>query len=442
MVVGVKAAKYDPSKGGRPIRLGDGGGLYLQVSSGGSKSWLFRFMLEGRSREMGLGSFEFVGLAEARQLASDARRLLADGADPIDARVAAEKAAKIAKASAQENTFRAVAERYVSAHEGSWRNPKHRAQWRSTLETYAYPVLGETPVRDIVTDDVLRVLRPIWTKKLETASRLRGRIEVILDAAVAEGVRSGDNAARWRGHLSMLLPDYGRVAKVRHHPALPWNQVGKFLAELRGRVGTSARALEFAILTAARTGEVRGAQWSEFDLEAAVWTLPKERMKASREHRVPLSAPALALLKACDPPQDGQDRSGYVFLGERAKKPLSEMAMEMMLRRMNEAAEGEALPWRDANGEPIVPHGFRSTFRDWCSEATEYPRDLAEAALAHALHDKTEAAYRRGDALEKRRKMMEDWGTFCNGSVERPAAAAQYQADAVSVSVAKGDLLR
>ena len=413
-VVGVKAAKYDPGKGGRPIRLGDGGGLYLQVSSGGSKSWLFRFMLEGRSREMGLGSFEFVGLAEARQFASDARRKLSDGVDPIDARAAAEKAAKLAKASAQVNTFRSVAERYVSAHEESWRNPKHRAQWRSTLDTYAYPVLGDMPVRDIATDDVLRVLRPIWSKKPETASRLRGRIEVILDAAAAEGVRSGDNPARLRGHLSTLLPDHAKVAKVRHHPALPWTQIGKFITELRARVGMSARALEFAILTAARTGEVRGAQWSEIDLNEAVWTVPKERMKASREHRVPLSAPAVSLLRACDPPKPGQDGDRYVFLGERAKKPLSEMAMEMLLRRMNDVAEGRVLPWRDRNGEAIVPHGFRSTFRDWCSEGTEYPRDLAEAALAHMLRDKTEAAYRRGDALEKRRKMMEDWGTFCN----------------------------
>ncbi len=412
-VVGAKAAKYDPSKGGRPIRLGDGGGLYLQVSSGGSKSWLFRFMLEGRSREMGLGSFEFVGLAEARQFALDARRLLTDGVDPIDARTAAEKAAKLAKASAQVNTFRSVAERYVSAHEESWRNPKHRAQWRSTLDTYAYPVLGDMPVRDIATDDVLRVLRPIWSEKPETASRLRGRIEVILDAATAEGARSGDNPARLRGHLSTLLPDHAKVAKVRHHPALPWNRVGKFLAELRIRVGMSARALEFAILTAARTGEVRGAKWSEIDLDVAVWTVPKERMKASREHRVPLSAPAVAVLRACNPPKDGQDGDRYVFLGERAKKPLSEMAMEMLLRRMNEVAEGGAPPWRDRNGEAIVPHGFRSTFRDWCSEATDYPRDLAEAALAHTLRDKTEAAYRRGDALEKRRKMMDDWGVFC-----------------------------
>lgn len=412
-VVGVRAAKYDPSKRGRPIRLGDSDGLYLQISSGGSKSWLFRFMLEGRSREMGLGSLEFVGLSEARQLASDARRQLAGGVDPIEARAAADKAAKVAKANAQDNTFRAVAERYVAAHENSWRNPKHRAQWRSTLDTYAYPVLGEMPVRDVNTEDVLRVLRPIWTKKLETASRLRGRIEAILDAATASGVRVGDNPARWRGHLSTLLPAQGKIAKVRHHPALPFDQIGNFVAVLRGRDSIAARALEFAILTAARAGEVRGARWQEIDLEEAVWTVPKERMKANREHRVPLSSPALALLRTCHPPQAGQDRGSFVFPGERPAKPLSEMAMEMLLRRMNEVPDGKTLPWRDRHGEGVVPHGFRSTFRDWCSEATDYPRDLAEAALAHTLRDKTEAAYRRGDALEKRRKLMDDWAKFC-----------------------------
>jgi integrase len=412
-VAAVKAAKHDPSKGTRPVQLGDGDGLRLQIASGGGKSWLLRYMLAGRSREMGLGSVDFVTLAEARQRAAEARRQIAQGIDPIDARRKADRAAKAAQANARENDFATVAERYVAAHEPSWRNPKHRAQWRSTLETYAYPVLGDKAVRDIATDDVVRVLRPIWVKKPETASRLRGRIEVILDAATAEGVRAGDNPARWRGHLSTLLPAHGKVATVRHHPALPWEQVKAFMAELRTRVGMSARALEFAILTAARTGEVRGAKWSEVDLDAAVWTVPKERMKASREHRVPLSAPAVAVLRACDPPKHRQDGDRYVFLGERAKKPLSEMAMEMLLRRINEVAEDGVPPWRDRNGDAIVPHGFRSTFRDWCSEATEYPRDLAEAALAHALRDKTEAAYRRGDALEKRRKMMDDWAKFC-----------------------------
>ena len=412
-VATVRAAKYDPRKGGRPIRIGDGGGLYLQISSGGGKSWLFRYMLAGRSREMGLGSAEFVTLAEARQRAFDARRDLTEGRDPIEARLAAERAAKLAQATAQVNTFQSVADRYVSAHEAGWRNPKHRAQWRSTLETYVYPVLGEMSVGEITTDEVMRVLRPIWQKKPETASRVRGRIEAVLDAATAEGVRAGDNPARWRGHLAKLLPAHKKVAAVRHHPALPFDQVPAFVAELRTKVGMSARALEFAILTAARTGEVRGARWSEIDLTEAVWTVPKERMKANREHRVPLSAEALALLRACQPPTAGWDRNGYVFPGERPQKPLSEMALEMLLRRMNEVDEGVAPPWRDRNGEPVVPHGFRSTFRDWCSEATDYPRDLAEAALAHALRDKTEAAYRRGDALEKRRKMMEDWARFC-----------------------------
>jgi integrase len=259
----------------------------------------------------------------------------------------------------------------------------------------------------------LRVLRPIWTKKPETAARLRGRVEAILDAVTAQGVRAGDNPARWKGHLSTLLPAHGRIAKRRHHPALPYDQIGQFLGVLRGRASTSARALEFAILTAARAGEIRGARWSEIEIEEAVWTIPKERMKANREHRVPLSAPAIAPLRACHPPGEREDRQGHVFLGERAAKPLSEMAMEMLLRRMNDAVDGDQPTWRDKEGKAIVPHGFRSTFRDWCSEATDYPCDLAEAALAHTLKDKTEAAYRRGDALEKRRKLMEDWGRFC-----------------------------
>lgn len=362
---------------------------------------------------MGLGSTEFVTLAQARQLALDGRRQLAHKIDPIGARQAAERAAKVAQATARVNNFAAVAERYISAHEASWRNPKHRAQWRSTLEAYVYPVLGEMAVRDITTDDVMRALRPIWQKKAETASRVRGRIEAILDAAAAEGVRAGDNPARWRGHLAKLLPAHKRFATVRHHPALPFEQMPVFMAELRTRVGTSARALEFMILTAARTGEVRGARWCEIDFNDAVWTVPKERMKANREHRVPLSAPALALLRACNPPAEGRDRSGYLFPGEQPQKPLSDMGLDMLLRRMNEVPGGGPPRWRDRAGEPIVPHGFRSTFRDWCSEATDYPRDLAEAALAYASKDKTEAAYRRGDALEKRRQIMRHWATFC-----------------------------
>lgn len=341
---------------------------------------------------MGLGSVDLVTLAEARHAAQDARKLIRAGVDPLDAKRAQRATAR----AASDNTFRAIAGLYLSAHEHTWRNPKHRAQWRSTLDTYIYPRLGNRPVASIATGDVMAVLEPIWRSIPETASRVRGRIESVLDYATARGWRSGDNPARWRGHLQNLLPARAKVATVEHHPALPWREAPAFMAELAQRPAASARALAFTILTAARTSEALGAPWREVDLAERVWTIPPERMKANREHRVPLSDAAIAILEAVKP-KGRINPDALIFTGDEGQ-PLSDMALLMLLRRMKR---------RD-----ITTHGFRSTFRDWAGETTSHPREIAEAALAHTLKDKTEAAYRRGDALEKRRALMRDWADF------------------------------
>jgi integrase len=296
-----------------------------------------------------------------------------------------------------------VAEEFINRNEAGWRNAKHRGQWRTTLATYVYPVLGELPVAVIDTGLVVEVLDPIWSEKPETASRVRGRIEVVLDAATVRGFRQGPNPAQWKGNLAHILPARGRVRKVAHHAALPFDDMPEFLAALRGREGMSARALEFAALTAARTGEVLGARWGEIDLTAKVWTVPAERMKAAREHRVPLSDAALDVLAKVRPlalTQDGEpDPAAPVFPGPRRALAMSNMTMLMLLRRMG----------RDG----LTAHGFRSTFSDWAAERTAYPREVVEMALAHAVENKVEAAYRRGDLFEKRRKLMVDWACFC-----------------------------
>ena len=323
------------------------------------------------------------------------------GTDPIEAKREAEPRLS-------SRTFQAAAEEYIEAHKQGWRNPKHAAQWQSTLATYAYPTIGKLPVQEVTVEKMLEVLRPVWTRVPETGSRLRGRIEAILDAAKARGWRTGENPARWKGNLSGLLPALGRVAKVEHQPALPWQQMGAFLAELRQQGGIAARALELVILTASRTGEVRGAKWSEFDLEAGIWVVPAERMKGGRLHRVPLSEAAIALLKTLLPLSGGP--STLVFPGVRSGQPLSDMTLSMLIRRMN--GEGEPR-WRDIAGRAIVPHGFRSTFRVWAGEQTIYPREVVETALAHVLRDKVEAAYARTDLLERRRPLMEEWGRWC-----------------------------
>ena len=398
---------------------GDGGNLYLRVVSPGSAKWTLRYMLAGKAREMGLGACDPEGrdgvtLAQARVKAEEVRAILRQGLDPLEERKVAAEAARQAKAAAEAatRTFQDVAEMHVSAHEAGWRNVKHRAQWRSTLSAYAYPVMGKLPVGAIETDHVLRALQPIWTEKPETASRVRGRIEAVLSYATARGWRRGENPARWRGHLDRLLPRRSKVARVEHHAALPWQQMAGFMSSLRKTGGTAARALEFKILTACRRGEVFGARWSEIDLEAAVWVVPANRMKAGREHRVPLSSAALAVLAQMAPlrPDNGD---GYVFPGQAKGQQLSHTAIMMLLRRMN-SAKGEQPHWRDGRtGVAVTGHGFRSSFRDWCEEATSTPHAVSEAALAHTIGDRVEAAYRRGDLFQKRAALMQEWADFC-----------------------------
>jgi len=381
--------------------LGDGGGLYLQVTASGSKSWVFRFKDHGRLREMGLGSVHAIGLAEARKRAAACRQMRLDGTDPIAVKKAGKLKAKLEAARAM--TFRQCAEAYIEAHKAGWQNAKHAAQWSSTLKTYAYPVFGALPVQAVDVALIAKVLEPIWNTKTETASRLRGRIERVLDWATVRGYRQGDNPARWRGHLDQLLPARSRVHKVQHHAALPYAEVGQFMADLREQDTTSALALEFLILTATRTAEVIEATWTEIDLDAAVWTIPPERMKAKKEHRVPLSKPALAILKRLHKHRAGE----FVFMGTKPGKPLSNVALLTLLERLGRSG--------------LTVHGFRSTFRDWCAERTNFPREVAEHALAHSLADRVEAAYRRGDLFEKRRRLMVEWGKFC----DRPITAGK-----------------
>jgi integrase len=375
----------------KPGRYGDGHGLWLQVSPAGTKSWLFRYQREGRARQMGLGPVHTISLAEARIRATECRKLLLEGIDPIDRRHSQRAEARVE--ASRGLLFKDCAERYVAAHEAGWKNKVHRAQWRSTLAVYCYPVLGDLPAAAIDTALVLKVLEPIWTAKPETAGRVRGRIEAILDWATARSYRRGENPARWRGHLDKLLPAPKKLTRVKHHPALPYRNLPAFVADLQERVGVSARALEFAIFTAARTSEVIGACWSEINLRDRIWMVPPERMKAGREHRVPLSDRATALLEVL--PRNGE----YLFIGGRAGKPLSNMALLETLRRMGR--------------HDLTVHGFRSTFRDWAAETTAYPNEVVEMALAHAIESKVEAAYRRGDLFEKRRRLMDDWAEYC-----------------------------
>ena len=379
----------------------DGVGLYLQVAKGGGRSWVFRFQRQGRARWMGLGSVELVSLKDARLKALDARRVLLEGRDPIDSRHAVKQTQRNAV------TFREAAERYIEAHKSGWRNQKHAAQWSSTLETYVFPVFGDLPAGAINTELVMQALDPIWSTKVETASRVRGRIESILDWAKTRGYRQGDNPARWRGHLDTQLPPRSKVARVKHYPALPYSEIGTFIVGLREQGGVAARALELTILCATRSGETIGATWMEIDVDAATWTIPGERMKGGRDHKVPLSDPALNVLLAME---EDHGRNGYVFPGARKGHHLSNMAMLAVLKRMGRT--------------DLTVHGFRSTFRDWAAERTAYSRDVCEMALAHAIGDRVEAAYRRGDLFEKRRRLMVEWGAFC----ELPATAGKVVA--------------
>jgi integrase len=377
----------------KPGLYADGDGLYLQVTESGSRSWVFRFKAGGRTRDMGLGSLNTVGLAEARAMAAECRRQRLQGIDPIEARKSGRVQAQLD--AARSITFDDCREKFIASHRAAWANDKHLTQWESTLKTYVTPVFGALPVQNVDVALVLKALEPIWTTKPETASRVRGRIERILDWAKARGFREGENPARWRGHLDILLAPRAKVRRVKHHAALPYDKLPGFLLKIRQRDAVAARALEFAILTAARTGEVLGAHWEEIDLETKIWTIPASRMKAGREHRVPMATAALAIAKRLKAIR----QNDFVFPGERWNKPLSNMSMLMMLRRIGR--------------EDLTVHGFRSTFRDWAAEQTNFPREVAEAALAHVIADRTEAAYRRGDLFEKRRRLMGAWATHC-----------------------------
>jgi integrase len=384
-----------------PGRYFDGHGLYLQVRNADNKSWLLRYERDGVERWLGLGPAHTFSLKEARERARKARQLLADNIDPIEHKRA--ERAKLAAEKAKTLTFREAAQAYFDQHESKWRNAKHREQFIWSLKTYAFPVLGNMAVSDIDTAAVLRAIEPHWLTRTETANRTRSRVERVLDWCKVRGYRSGDNPAAWKGHLKEVLPARGQVAKVEHHPALPYAQVADFMAKLRGRRGVPARALEFTILAAARTGEVLGARWNEIEWDAKMWRLPANRMKGGREHRVALSQRALDLLREL--PREGGD-DGLIFVGPRPSTALSNMSMAAVLRRMGYGH--------------ITVHGFRSTFRDWCAEQSNFPHELAEIALAHAVGDKTERAYLRGDGLRKRFALAEAWARY----ISTPPAAA------------------
>lgn len=366
-------------KSAGPGRHGDGRGLFFYVKATGARSWVLRYQVQGRRRDLGLGAYPDVTLAMARDRAAEARRLIAEGYDPI---------AK--KQQAKPKTFKEAALELIESKRPGWKNAKHAAQWTATLDAYVFPKIGQMQVARVETADVIAALTPIWTTKPETASRVRQRIESVLDYATALGIRSGDNPARWRGHLDHLLPKPNKVRAVKHHPALPHPDIAGFMGDLAGRNGVAARALAFTILTAARSGETRGMTWAEVDLDKRIWTIPAERMKAGKEHRVPLTDAAIALLGP------RRDDTALVFESEsKSGKQISDMSMTAVLRRMG--CDG------------ITVHGFRSTFRDWAGETTGFPREVIEAALAHGIKDKAEAAYARSDLFEKRRKLMEAW---------------------------------
>jgi integrase len=383
-----------------PGLYGDGNGLYLQVSKQKTKAWVFRFMINLRPRKMGLGDIASVSLKEARKKAHDARLKVIDGIDPIQERDDRRAARYAEKAKA--TTFKECAEGYIEAHKSGWKSDKHAGQWRATLETYAYPVIGQLDIGAIETAHILKILQPIWNGKTETASRVRGRIEKVLDRAKALKLRAGENPAAWRGHLDHLLPAKSQVAPVEHHPALPYRQLPAFMAKLRKRDGVSVRALEFTILTVARSGDTLGAKWQEIDKREKLWTVPADRVKGKkgarrRDHVVPLTHRALTILE--DLPRD----SDFIFPGGREDGGLGNVVMAYVLKEMGYSAHVATV------------HGFRSTFKDWVSEQTSYPNELSEMVMAHTVSDRVESAYRRGDMRDRRRRLMEDWTAYCDG---------------------------
>jgi integrase len=384
----------------KPGRYLDQHGLYLQVISPTNRSWLLRYERGGRERWLGLGPLHSIDLDDARARARKARQQLLDGIDPIEARKA-ERAARALEA-ARSLSFEDASRQYFAAHEAKWRNRKHAAQFLSTLRDYVFPQIGKLSIASIDTGLVLRCVEPIWAGKTVTADRVRRRIEAVLDWSTVRGYRpAGDNPARWRGHLDQVLPAREKIQKTRHHAAMPYGEIGTFVAALTAVPGVAARALQFTVLTASRSGEVIRATWNEIDLAAKTWVIPPDRMKSGREHRTPLSPAALDLLQALP----REDNNPFVFIGPSAGGGLSEEALRAVLNRM---------------GQDVTVHGFRSSFRDWVGERTNFPREVAEAALAHVVGDNTERAYRRGDALEKRRRLMDAWATYCGS---KPAEA-------------------
>ena len=375
--------------------VGGVAGLLLQVSSSNARSWILRTMIGSKRRDIGLGGYPDITLLQAREKARELKENIKAGIDPIEERKSARR--QLIKEQSKELTFDKAAEKYLSHKAHEFSNKKHTKQWSSTLKTYASPIIGNLPVSEIDLNHIIRILEPIWLNKTETAKRLRGRIESVLSWSTVAGFRTGDNPARWRGHLDTVLPKPNKVSKVKHHKALPWQDINPFLDKLKKRKGITAKALEFLILTATRSGEVRGAVWDEIDLDNRLWTIPEERMKAGKEHRVPLTDQMIEILTSL-PKLDNEPN---VFPAPRGGS-LSDMAISSILRNMKVDA---------------VPHGFRSTFRDWCAESTSYPTIVAEMALAHTIGNKVEAAYRRGDLMTKRRKLMESWSKYCNTKI-------------------------
>jgi integrase len=372
---------------------GDGGGLFLQVAKGGTKSWIFRWKQDGKFRSMGLGPAHTISLAEAREKARDCRKLRLDRRDPIEERKANRLAAKLD--AAKTLTFRQCAEEFIADQRAGWRNPKSEEQWRQSLTDHVYPVFGDLPVQGIDVGLVLKALKPIWSTKAETASRVRGRIEKILDYARVGGYREGENPARWRGHLEHNLPKKTKVARIEHHAALPYAEMAAFMGELRQQEGVAARALEFAVLTAARRGEAIGARWDEINLAERIWIVPPERMKSGKQHRMPLPDAAIVILKQMEAIRSDE----YVFPGARRGRTLTGTGVWMVLQRMGRGG--------------LTIHGFRSSFRDWAAERTNFPSEVAEMALAHAVGSAVEQAYRRSDQFARRRQLADEWAKFC-----------------------------
>jgi len=383
----------------KPGMYSDGGNLWLQISSSGAKSWILRFRLHGKSREMGLGACKTISLSEARQRATECRKQLQSGIDPIEHRNQERQKQKLEKDKSV--TFKKCMEAYLKAHNAKWKNKKHAAQWESTLIKHALPTLGDIPVSEIDIHLIQKCLDPIWYDITETASRVRGRIESVLDWAKVKGYRQGENPACWKGHLDQVYPSPASLKDEKHFAALPYKEIYDFITSLRKRKGVAARALEFKILTAVRSNELIGARWDEIDLQAKTWTIPASRMKAGKEHRVPLSDQAISVLKEMANIRYNE----FVFPGARENKPISDASVSEVLKRMKR--------------KDITKHGFRSTFRDWAAEMTHFPNQVAEMALAHTIGDKVEAAYRRGDLFEKRRKLMEAWANYCDTKIAK-----------------------